>query len=462
MNKIHSNYIQKTGLPALALAGLLTFTGCDKRLDIQPAQSIDQENALLTSSDVQATLVGAYALLGDQEVYGGRLQAGAELLANTGDLQWSGTYQGFTQIYNKAIPNNNLFVEQTWVSAYAAINTANNVLSALDKVDAAARDRVEGEAKFIRGLMYFDLARLYARPWGDGDPNTVLGVPLVTTPTRGVDQTSSVSRATLAATFDQVIADLTDAAQKLPKPNSFYANRYSAFGILSRVYLWQARYPLAATAADSVISSGEFELVENFADAFPYPGQVRVDNTPEDVFAIQLSAQSGFNGLNELFASADDGGRGDIQISVSHLAKYQPDDERLTLFTDDAGSTRTGKHSNLYGNVKVLRLAELYLTRAEANLRAGTTIGATPLEDVNTVRERANLAPLTGDQLTLAAILRERELELAFEGQYLFDVKRTRRSIGSLPWNSPKLIYPIPLREIIANPGLNGQQNDGY
>ena len=462
MNRIHLNYIKKTLLPTLAAAGLLVFTGCDKKLDVQPAQSIDQANALLTSSDVQATLVGAYALMGDREVYGGRLQLGAELLANTSDIQWSGTYQGLTQIYNKAIPNNNDFVEQTWESAYAAINTANNVLSALEKVDAAARDRVEGEAKFIRGSMYFELARLYARPWGDGDPNTVLGVPLVTTPTRGVDQTNSISRATLSATYDQIVSDLTDAAQKLPESNSFYANRYSAYGILSRVYLYQAKYTLAATAADSVIASGEFELVENYADEFPYPGQVRVDNTSEDVFAIQMSAQSGFNSLNEFFASSDNGGRGDIQVNESHLAKYEEGDERLTLFYDDAGSIRTGKYSNLYGNVKVLRLAELYLTRAEANLRAGTTIGATPLEDVNTVRERANLPPLTPGQLTLEAILKERQLELAFEGQYLFDVKRTKGAIGSLPWNSPKLIYPIPLREIIANPGLNGQQNEGY
>jgi starch-binding outer membrane protein, SusD/RagB family len=76
------------------------------------------------------------------------------------------------------------------------------------------------------------------------------------------------------------------------------------------------------------------------------------------------------------------------------------------------------------------------------------------LEDINVVRARVKLPGLTLAKLTLAAILKERELDLAFEGQKLWDIKRTKGSIGSLPWNSPTLIYPIPQREIIANPNL--------
>jgi hypothetical protein len=82
----------------------------------------------------------------------------------------------------------------------------------------------------------------------------------------------------------------------------------------------------------------------------------------------------------------------------------------------------------------------MYLVRAEANFRNGTAIGATPLEDVNTVRARAGVPPLAS--LTLNDILAERRRELAFEGQLLHDVKRYRQAVGNLPYNSPRLIFP--------------------
>ncbi len=106
----------------------------------------------------------------------------------------------------------------------------------------------------------------------------------------------------------------------------------------------------------------------------------------------------------------------------------------------------------------------MYLTRAEANLRAGTTLGATPLEDVNRIRERADLDPLAA--VTVDDVLRERRLELDFEGQLLHDLKRTGRTIttidGALPATNPRFVYPIPQREIDANPALQGQQNPYY
>jgi starch-binding outer membrane protein, SusD/RagB family len=100
----------------------------------------------------------------------------------------------------------------------------------------------------------------------------------------------------------------------------------------------------------------------------------------------------------------------------------------------------------------------MYLTRAEANFRSGTSVGASPLQDVNTIRNRVGLAPLS--VVTLDDILRERSLELAFEGHSLIESKRLKKSVGSLPWNSPKLIMPIPQREMDVNKNL--VQNEGY
>jgi hypothetical protein len=121
---------------------------------------------------------------------------------------------------------------------------------------------------------------------------------------------------------------------------------------------------------------------------------------------------------------------------------------------------RSGKWNNLYGVVNLIRLAEMYLTRAECNIRLSTAIGDTPVNDFNAIHTRAGLpGALT---VTLADILLERRLELSYEGFRIHDQRRLQESIGSLPYNDPKLVFPVPAREIEANPALASQQNDGY
>jgi hypothetical protein len=435
--------------------GVAILSGCDNKLDIRPVDTVEGSQALRTSADVEALLVGAYNALGDEDLYGGLILRDAELLGDNGEVTWNGTYEQPREIFTKQIRSNNAQVEDTWTDGYEVINIANNVLNNLAVVSAANRDRVEGEAKFIRGLVYFDLVRFYARAWNDqnGTPATNPGVPLVLTPTTTISEASRVPRNSVAEVYTQVLADLTAAARLLPASNGFFANKGAAQAILSRVYLTQERFADAAVMADSVIASGEYELVDNYADAFN-----NSSNTSEDIFAIQVTSQDGTNNMNEFFGSTENLGRGDIPVEEKHLALYEPGDERLDFFYEEDGLTFTGKWTFNFGNVNVVRLAEMYLVRAEANFRNGSAIGATPLEDLNTIRERAGVDPLAS--LTLSDILLERRRELAFEGQLLHDVKRYRQVVGTLPYNSPRLIYPIPQRELDVNAQLS--QNDGY
>ena len=438
-------------------AGLLLTMGCNKNLDTKPTQSIDQTVALNTSSDVLVALTGAYADLGVANFYGGYPFIASELLANSGELNWSGTFQQFTQINNKAIPVDNSFVANTWLTGYTAINDVNNVLSALAVVDPAKTDRVEGEAKFIRATVLFDLVRLYAKSWNDGDPTANDGVPIVLTPTLGITADNQVKRAKVADVYAQILKDLTDAEAKLPMKNGFYASKVSAAALLSRVYLQKGDYPNAAQAASRAITNGlanGFSLKAAVADAFPNNVSA---NTTEDIFAMQVTTSSGNNSFQTFFSANS---RGDIQINNAHTALYETGDARLGLFYTSGGSRFTSKFDYLYGNVHIIRLAEMYLTRAEANFRAGTSVGDSPLNDVNVIRARAKLPGLTAVQLTLAAILKERKLELAFEGAAIHDIKRNQGTVAALPWNSSKLIYPIPVRELRANPNLT--QNAGY
>jgi hypothetical protein len=442
----------------MLFSALLIGNSC-KKLDTTPTQSIDESIALNTSADVQVALVGSYSDLGVSDFYGGQAFVAADLLGDFNEISWSGTYQGLTQINNKSIPVDNGFVTGTWVGGYRAINDVNNVLSALAVVKADQKDRIEGEASFIRGSAYFDLVRLFAKAWNDGTPTSNPGVPIVLSPTRGITDADQKARNTVAEVYAQVITDLTTAEAKLPVANGFYATKASAAAMLARVYLQKGDFANAAQAANRVIASGKYSLKTNYADAFPYSGSPSpIANTTEDVFAMQVNATQGTNSFNTYYSSLS---RGDATITPAHLSLYEEGDTRKELFYTDAGSVYCGKFENTYGNVRLVRLAEMYLIRAEANYRllpAAPVGTATPLDDVNRIRGRAGLNPLLA--VTLADILKERKVELAFEGFTLHDVKRLQTAVGSIPWNATKLIFPIPDREMRVNKNL--VQNMGY
>lgn len=449
-----------------SLSTILLLGACNKQLDQKPYQSIEQSTAISTAQDVKITLVGAYNRAGLADLYGGGAFLYPDLLATQTIINWQGTFQGLTQMTNQAITIDNGFVNGSWYDGYQVINAANNVLANISKLAAADKNRVQGEAEFLRGMTYFDLARLFGRDWNDGDPTTNLAVPIILTPTTSITAASFVTRATVSQVYAQAIADLKDAEAKLPATNTFYANKYSAAAILARLYLQKSDYADAATEASTVIDSKVFTLNANYADEFPYPGQQHVDNTPEDIFALQVTAQQGTNYLNTFYASSDNAGRGDIIIKDSFVAGFEAGDTRIGLYNQDsAGILRCDKFDNVYGNVHVIRLAELYLIRAEANLRSGaaTTLGNRPLDDINIIRSRAGLTQLT--TVSLNAIQTEKVHELAFEGGFfLYDNKRINSispvTVGALPANSPKLVFPIPQIEINANSKL--VQNPGY
>ena len=444
---------------------LLNFTACKNPLDLEPKNNISQEQALLTSKDVEVALVGTYADLGLKDFYGGRPFLIADFLANTNAIEWYGTYEELTQAYRRSLLKTNLFMGNVWRDGYRVINDANNVLAAIDKLDEDKKERITGEAKFMRGIAYFELVRLFGKAYNDGSPTTNLGVPLVLTPTTTITPDQYVSRASVAAIYQQILKDLTEAETALPEANGFFATKYAAAGMLARIYLQMGNYAEAAKAADRVITSGNFQLAATFAKAFPVvqqddappqPGR----NTVEDVFAIQVTNLTGFNAYNEFYGSSSYGGRGDAVIAESWIeSTYGDNDDRKNFFYDD-GDMFTSKYANVYGNVPIIRLAEMYLVRAESNIRlapAAPVGGQTPLADLTKVRQRAGL---TTNSATLANILNERKLELAFEGFALHDAKRTQTNIGSVPWNANALVFPIPQREIDANTKL--VQNPGY
>ncbi|MCU0458458.1 MAG: RagB/SusD family nutrient uptake outer membrane protein [Bacteroidales bacterium] len=453
---------------------------CTEKLDLMPKQSIDAEVALTTPSNIKATLVGAYLDGRSEYIFGTAFNEFSELYASTGDMLFLGTYEEPREFIQKEATVTNAYVENAWVQSYKLINTCNTLLDPeiLAILDDEDRDLVEGEARFLRGWTYFELSRFFGLPYEAGTANTQPAVPLVLTPTSDVADAVNVPRNTVDECYAQALEDLTAARDLLPQDNGVYASSLAARAILSRVYLQMGNYAGAAAEANIVIQSGLFALTNTPLKAFN-----NSSNSPEDIFAFQNNVASNNPWLAVMYASLNGAGRGDYEIQQVFLDRFDPSDLRgmfqentESFYTIDnismmyykgvgtivnSNGINTSKWGNYYTNINLIRLAEMYLTRAEANFEdPGADVGPnTPTQDINVIRERAN-APLYTAPVTRQQIREERYLELCWEGFRLHDLKRWKQSIGGYEYNAGNLILPIPFREMEVNDLL--EQNSWY
>ncbi len=442
MNKL--NYIFFLGLAFLVLVG------CEKRLELEPAQSISGELATETEANIQNVLTGAYAEAGKDESYGGQMQLMADLLGSGGKVDWVGTFIDPRQVINKSMLADNGFIRLFWENHYATINQANIVLDNLDVVtsDPAEKSRIEGEARFLRALCYFDLVRHFA----SGDK----GVPLRTAGISDYSVDLSLERASTSAIYDLVTSDLGSAIGLLPDENGFFADKYAAEALLARVHLQLGNFAAARDAANNVITSSGRALAATYGGAFNNDS-----NGSEDIFAFQVTSQDGQNDLINHYADEGNGGRGgDITVTDAFVSLFEEADVRSTFFyaSGQSGDRLTSKYTNQFGNIPLIRLAEMHLIRAEANMEAGTTTGATPLEDFNAIRARSGASELS--EVNKEMILMERVRELAFEGFFIHDVKRTGGTVDGFAANAAELVMPIPQNEMDTNTKM--EQNPGY
>lgn len=442
----------------LVLAG----TSCKKTLDIQPQQNIDANVALQNIDDVKSAVTGLYGLMGNGALYGTNLNVLSELQGSDNYVSWRGTFQSYRQIANKNIVADNADVLRTWTNSYRAIILANNIIDKLNTIDPS-NTKEKGEAYFVRGALYFELVRFYGLPYINGATNSQLGVPIVTSTVYNEAQASAkTARSTVEQVYAQAEADLLKAATFLPTVNDKRLTKYAAMAFLSRLYLQKAG--TAATGDANLVKARDYAHQVISSNAFGLNPLVTIAfnnrNSAESIFEIQQNDQNNAgtsnDGLTTFYASLPGSvGRADIRLLAAFVNQYEATDDRKTLLTyigtgARPGNTYTAKWTDFGQNIPVVRLAEMYLTRAEANYRLGTTIGNTPLDDVNLVRARAKATPFT-TLTSLDNITNERALELAFEGLRIHDIKRLKKSSGSFAYNDRLLVFPIPDREIKAN-----------
>ncbi|QWX82783.1 RagB/SusD family nutrient uptake outer membrane protein [Cellulophaga sp. HaHaR_3_176] len=432
---------------------VLLISACENELDINPTNNLPGELAFNSEVNISSILIGTYEEAGQADSYGGNLQMFTDLLGSSDQLFWNGTFQGYRQAFQKNILNDNIFIDEIWANAYETINQTNLVIDNIETVTSSTeeKNRIEGEAKFLRALNYLDLVKSFGMPYVAGQVNSQLGVPLRLNGIIDYTLDTAIARNTVEEVYTQIIADATDAYNLLPDTSDeFYADKYAAQALLSRTYFQQGNYEAARDAADDVIENSGHSLTSNFASAFNND-----NNSSEDIFAFQVTSQTGAHDLTVHYASEADGGRGgDITIEDGYLALFDDANDERANFTyiNPINNRRlTLKYTNQFANISIFRIAEMHLIRLESNFKSGTSIGLDPLTEINILRARSSAQPLTSP-LTLDLIFNERQLELAFEGFILNDVKRTQQSVGSIAWDDDSLILPIPQSEMDTNP----------
>lgn len=415
-----------------------------------------------------------------------------------------------------------LFVEKVWYMQYLGIQRANVVIDRLnayngDNISDKDRSRILGEAHFLRGWFYFQLARYYGE------------VPLV------LDETTDISKlntkkASLAEVYAQVIKDYQTAEELLPEVNTVgHAHKYAATALMARAYLQMSGYPLqdksaAALAADAckrVISSGRFALVKDYFSQFDgkhehnseYIFDVEFDNTASSsLYGGQVGTVDGLPHVDQVYwtqvrafpemykkfdpedlrrDAINNGGhvvynkstgKAEIVYDTDYEGNYWVYKFRHPLDRSDRGSTWANWCNNI--NFPIIRYADVLLMLAEAENRANGSPSAQALEYVNQVRRRgfgkdintpdpAVDLPMSSGDAFGEVILKERSLELCFEGHRWADLVRfgklqeAYRSVGNDPeWlltpayqtlkencKEKHSIFPIPQSVIDASNG---------
>lgn len=460
------------------VAGL---TSCDL-LDVSPEQSIEADEAMSNAQAARAALNGAYDGLQQDGVYGGFFTAMADFTADNAIFSGSFTTWQNARDFNKLATHGP--TEDMWEDHYDVINRANNIIARVPELDEAEDpeatpefvDRVVGEATFIRALAHFNLIRLFAEPYEPGGANDQPGVPLVTEPTESADDELDLPRSSVDDVYQQIVSDLQNAQDLMPTAESggqVHATADAATALLAKVRLYQGEYAEAASLAESVIDDGPFELAGSPTALFDQEG-----GSSESIFAISYSSidNTGVNSFPSSFYMPQDlGGRGDITVRADLIDAMEEDDERglagLMYEFDDGGDgsvevwTHKWSDPNLGNDAFVLRLAEMYLIAAEGLARTGDD--EDQAEDyLNVVRERAGASTISASgQDLIDAIIEERRIELAFEGDRRHDIVRLGEDLVSSTTTAPEeqKIFPIPSREIDVNDNLEeGDQNPGY
>jgi hypothetical protein len=459
----YNNLRQLATRSALVLSLGLGLGACDKALNVEPANYISSDKGYGTKEDAAAALLGCYDGLQNTNYYGASFPSDIDMVSN--NIIEVGTYNTtYGLVAQNQISADNGEMATLWQSIYETINRCNYLLEESDKITDTAFPKLttQAEARAIRALCYMDLLALWGgTTTGYGNSNGA-GVPLRLTPTLAVgDQTQPLARSTEVAVATAIRADLDFAIANLSAGTGTRVTKNAAQALRARFELRTRNYADALKYAQQVPAS------TGFASA-----SLTSTTTPDAIWQLYFSATD--QNLYAFYWFPSPGGRNEFDPSPGLIAAHITGDLRLPInnSTATAGTTlkytRTATRDDYFN---VVRYAEVYLTIAEAAAQTGDL--ATATANLNVIRKRAGLANTTAT--TAAAlvtdILQQRRLELAYEGHYWIDLRRTntvQSTLGTGSTASPNAydqafrnLFPLPLRDINLAPGVL-VQNPGF
>lgn len=448
-------------LKSILLTGLYALTvlsSCKKFLSVDPKDSTSDDLTIVDGSSAQTAVRGIYNQLESNDYYGYTFQT---LGFFSGDnIQYVGSQTVNQQLTNHAVLSDLGALATAWSAIYNTINRANNVLAKLPALTTSGtftdslKNQLLGEAYFIRALAYFDLART----WG--------GVQLILTPTASASDQTRLKRSSLQETYAQVLSDLAQAEKWLPNTtNRIRATRKTAYALHARYALYQKDWANAELYASKIIEDKSYSLLAPYNAFFANNANATQESVFELYYNTNVTNTQAYN-----WQPTTNGGVGWVTPTnniVSLLTDTSIGGNRSSLIQSVVSSGVTRYYGNLYyrtaGNnpVYLIRLAELYLIRAEARAQLGNLYGSA--SDLSAVRTRAGLAAINGNakENLLLAIETENRVEFAFEDHRWYDLVRTGRAgavLGITDVN--KLLLPIPYAQLLVDPNLT--QNPGY
>ena len=496
----------------LIIVGLaFLFISCEDDLNLAPVSEQSAADFYNNTQDFEQAINGMYHALASyptNQFYLSEVRSDNVWSPGGGVRFWNPVNN-----FERTLATNSL-IGDTWNSSYRAIFLANIVLDKIneEKVpDNSIRNRMIGEAEFIRALHYLDLVRFFGR------------IPIydkVYSPTEALE----LGRSSVTDVYSLIEQDLKDAINKLPANYSSSqtgkATSNAAKALLAKVYLTESgpdygingpgisanKYSDALTLLNEVIASGQYSWVDNYASIFDYDNE----NNPDIVFDIQFinDGNTGRRGIGTdypmlmyfepysrkhlgLGGGVPGADGGDMEVSNSLISSYQEGDVRANVtylpeWIDDANRLMkvpmfikflSLDHIPADGvnwgiNIPVIRYTDVLLMKAEVLLQTGgsqTEIDAI----VNQVRSRAGVDPISNVDMDM--LLEERRKEFAAEGLRWHDLVRTGKVLDVMnawideenPTNqinkvvANDIIYPLHQDQLEVKEGLY-DQNPGY
>jgi tetratricopeptide (TPR) repeat protein len=459
-----------------ALASLVGSASCGNDfLTVFPNDALVAETAITGVDGARTALYGVYDILQSASLYNCGLITYAEVRGE--DMQpinRSARTVAF-YIFNNRTPDNG--DHSLWSVPYAGLNRANAIIAAYNNgqvTDGAAdqRNAVLGQTYALRGLLHFDLVKLYGVPYlkDKAAPGVIIADHVIM-------PTEKIQRATVEASYAQAVGDLLKALELLDtakERTDGYINYWAAEALLARIYLYMGNYKEAFTKAKDVIENSGYQL------------------TPHDEYAAswaqEFTSESLFDMVNTRIDNGDRESIGYVAMPVPDgygefiatpvfidLLREDPADVRLQLLKpgNDGNpgyiAKYPGRGSASINNIRIIRLSEMYLVAAEAALRKSSQDQAAANEYLDDIRKRANPAAAT-IQATLDNVMKERRKELISEGHRFFDIMRLGLTVDRMAgndlaflnegearvvgWNERLCVLPIPRSEIDINPDL--------